>query len=78
MASKGIYIFDGYIKGRGMVRVFTDLDNSQFVFAESMKKDIQWYILRSKVSPRKNEKSTVKSQTQDSKEIVEEVQLSLF
>lgn len=58
MSYRGEYIFDGYIKGRGMVRVFSDLDNSKFVFARSMKKDVEWYVQRSIVEPRKSRKTS--------------------
>lgn len=53
VARQGKYIFDGYISGRGMFYVFSDMDNPDFVFAESMKRDVVLYVSRSRVEPRK-------------------------
>lgn len=80
MATRGTYIFDGYIKGRGMVRVFTDLDNKNFVFADSMKRDVSWYVHRNRVGPRKTSANSTKNSTTVQKKVNEEKndQLTLF
>ena len=53
MALQGKHIFDGYLKNRGMVRVYQDLDNSNFVFATAVRTGEEFYLHRSRVSPRK-------------------------
>lgn len=82
MAIRGEYIFTGYIKGCGMVRVFNDLDNTKFVFAESVKGNSQWYVSRSVVEPRKTKKNSTSSVkfANDSESVPEKIdeQLILF
>lgn len=46
MAFRGPYLFDGYISGRGRVRVFQDLDNSRYFFCLALKSDRQYYVRR--------------------------------
>lgn len=46
MALRGPYLFDGYISGRGRVRVFQDLDSSRYFFCLAMKSDRQYYVRR--------------------------------
>ena len=46
MAFRGPYLFDGYISGRGRVRVFQDLDSSRYFFCLAMKSDRQYYVRR--------------------------------
>lgn len=62
MAMQGAYIFTGYLPGKGMVRVFQDLDNTNFVFAHSMKDDSRFFVPRDRVQARvvKNESAEVK------------------
>lgn len=62
MAMQGAYIFTGYLPGKGMVRVFQDLDSTQFVFAQSMKDDSRSFVSRDVVQVRvvKNESAKVK------------------
>lgn len=53
MATQGGHIFDGYVKNVGMVRVYSDLDNPKFVFATSVKTGEEYYMIRTRVQPRK-------------------------
>lgn len=64
MAMQGAYIFTGYLPGKGMVRVFQDLDSTQFVFAQSMKDDSRSFVARDMVQARavKNESAEAEPQ----------------
>lgn len=53
MATQGGHIFDGYVKNVGMVRVYSDLDNPKFVFATSVKTGEEYFMIRTRVQPRK-------------------------
>lgn len=53
MATQGGHIFDGYVKNIGMVRVYSDLDNPKFVFANSVKTGEEYFMIRTRVQPRK-------------------------
>lgn len=46
MAFRGAYLFDGYLSGRGRVRVFQDLDSSRHFFCLAHKSDRQYYVRR--------------------------------
>lgn len=56
MATHGGHIFDGYVKNVGMVRVYSDLDNPKFVFATSVKTGEEYYMIRTRVQPRKTKR----------------------
>lgn len=56
MATQGGHIFDGYVKNIGMVRVYSDLDNPKFVFATSVKTGEEYFMIRTRVQPRKTGK----------------------
>lgn len=60
MAMQGAYIFTGYLPGKGMVRVFQDLDSTQFVFAQSMKDDSRSFVSRDMVQVRVVKKESAK------------------
>lgn len=52
MATRGVYIMDGYIPNRGMFRVYQDLDNPNFFFCDAKKYDLSMYVARERVQPR--------------------------
>lgn len=54
MATRGVYIMDGYIPNRGMFRVYQDLDNPNFFFCDAKKYDLSMYVARERVQPRGN------------------------
>lgn len=77
MAFRGPYIFDGYITGRGRVRVFQDLDNSDYFFCLALKGDKQYYVRREIVKGiPKAKKPSVKPSSVDDTEL--EKQPTLF
>ena len=53
MATRGVYIMDGYIPNRGMFRVYQDLDNPNFLFCEAKNYDLSLYVSRERVQPRR-------------------------
>ena len=53
MATRGEFIFTGYIPGTGMVRVFQDMDSTTHVFALPTKADQFRYVHRTQVQPRR-------------------------
>lgn len=58
MAMRGEYIGFGYVKGRGNVRIYQDLDNPAFLFVRNVKSDSQAYVARERVEFRKEPKKT--------------------
>lgn len=52
MATRGVYIMDGYIPNRGMFRVYQDMDNPNFFFCDAKKYDLSMYVARERVQPR--------------------------
>lgn len=61
MALRGAHIFNGYMRNKGMVRVYQDLDNPKFVFAVQMQTGEEIYTRREMVNPRKTKTIKVKA-----------------
>lgn len=53
MALRGSFIADGYVPGRGMGRVYSDMDNSSHCFVILKDRGIELYLARERVQFRK-------------------------
>lgn len=49
MALRGTFIGEGYVPGRGLGRVFTDMDNSSHFFVILEARGIELYLARERV-----------------------------
>lgn len=61
MALRGAHIFNGYMRNKGMVRVYQDLDNPKFVFAVQVRTGEENYTRRSLIAPRKTKTTTMET-----------------
>ncbi len=53
MATRGIYLMQGYLPGKGMVKAYQDTSNPKFLFCDAVGSDDTYYVARSRVQPRK-------------------------
>lgn len=54
MALRGAFIAEGYVPGRGMGRVYSDMDNSSHFFVILKNRGIELYLARERVQFRKS------------------------
>lgn len=62
---RGTYIGEAHLENRGMVRVYQDLDNSQFFFCDSKHRDQTFYVGRSRVKFRKTQEALPKNPAEE-------------
>ena len=53
MAMRGQLIGEGYLRGKGPVRIYKDLDSTDYLFCSTMKREGSYFVPRWRVQFRK-------------------------